>query len=67
MDPYIHTAIATVTLAVFYFVGKHRGNTEGMISTWGIILQAFDAKAIEIDDDGNMTVTYNDGTKETID
>ena len=66
MDPYLHTAIATGLIAVAYFIGRYLGKESGILFTWGMIMDAFDAKEIEIDEEGDLIVTYNDGTKETL-
>jgi len=66
MDPYLHTAIAVGLLAAAYFIGRYLGKEDGILFTWGIIMDAFDAKEIEIDDEGDLIVTYNDNTKEKL-
>lgn len=66
MDPIIHTLIATIMLAGAFYIGRYFGKESGILYTWGTILEAFDAKEVEIDEEGALTVTYNDGTKETL-
>jgi len=66
MDPYLHTIIAVALMAACYYAGKFFGKEEGILHVWGMILQAFDAKEIEINEDGEITVTYDDGSEETL-
>lgn len=66
MDPYLHTVIATGLLAAAYFIGRYLGKEDGILFTWGMIMDAFDAKEIEIDDEGDLIITYNDNTKEKL-
>lgn len=66
MDPYIHTLIALGLMMTSYYAGKFFGKEEGILHVWGMILQAFDAKEIEINEDGEIIVTYDDGSEETL-
>lgn len=66
MDPYIHTLIALGLMMTSYYAGKFFGKEEGILHVWGMILQAFDAREIEINEDGEIIVTYDDGSEETL-
>ena len=66
MDPYIHTIIATILLAISFYVGRYYGKEAGALQVWGDLLDAFDAKQIELNEEGTLTVTYHDDTTETI-
>jgi len=61
MDPYVHTAIATGLLFVSFQVGKYFGRKEAGSEFWFSLLEVFNAKRIEINDDGEFLVTdFND-------
>jgi|DEB0MinimDraft_6_1074348.scaffolds.fasta_scaffold108866_2 hypothetical protein len=66
MDPYIHTLIATGLLIFSFYLGRFFGKEAGILHVWGIILEAFDAKEIELNEEGSLIVTYNDDSKETL-
>ena len=57
MDPYVHTAIATAMLFVSYQIGKHIGGKEAGKEIWFGLLEVFNAKKIEINEDGEFMVT----------
>jgi len=66
MDPYVHTIIATIMLATSFYVGRHFGKESGILHVWSLLLDALNAKQIEVDEDGIITVTYHDNTTDTI-
>jgi hypothetical protein len=66
MDPYIHTLLATGLMACAFYLGRFFGKEAGILHVWGTILDAFDAKQIELDDDGSLIVTYNDDSTEKL-
>jgi len=57
MDPYVHTAIATGMLFASYQIGKYLGRKEAGQEIWFGLLDVFNAKRIEINDDGEFLVT----------
>jgi len=66
MDPYVHTAIATVMLFVAYQVGKYLGRKEAGKEIWFGLLDVFNAKKIEINEDGEFMVTDFDGRERKV-
>ena len=66
MDPYLHTIIALGLMMTSYYTGRFFGKEEGILHVWGTILQAFEAKEIVIDEDGQITITYDDDSEETL-
>jgi hypothetical protein len=66
MDPYVHTLIAIALMMASYYAGKFFGKEEGVLHVWGMIMEAVDAKEIEINEDGEIIVTYDDGSEETL-
>jgi len=64
MDPYVHTAIATGMLFVAYQVGKYLGRKEAGHDIWFGLLDVFNAKRIEINEEGEFLVTdHNDNER----
>ena len=66
MDPYVHTAIATVMLFISYQVGKYKGVKEGASELWMGLLEVFNAKRIEINEDGEFLVTDMNGKEKKV-
>jgi hypothetical protein len=66
MDPYVHTAIATGMLFVAYQVGKYLGRREAGKEIWFGLLDVFNAKKIEINEDGEFMVTDFDGRERKV-
>ena len=66
MDPYIHTLIATCLMAGCFYLGKFFGKEDGIIQVLGLMLTAFEAREITINEDGEIILTYDDCSEETI-
>lgn len=65
MDPYIHTLVATGLVAGSFYLGKFFGDREGRLWVCSVIMEAMGAVELELDEDGTIVVTYDDGNKET--
>ena len=62
MDPYLHTIIAVAMLYCFYLCGRLVGQKEGAMEVWGVLLEAFNASRIELnEDEGTVNVTDFEG------
>lgn len=66
MDPYLHTAIAISMLFVSFHVGKYLGRKEAGSEIWFGLLEVFNAKKIEINDDGEFLVTDMNGNEKKV-
>ena len=66
MDPYLHTIVAVGLMAACYYAGKYFGKQEGVIHVWTALLDAFQAREIIIDEEGLITITYDDGSEKTL-
>jgi hypothetical protein len=66
MDPYVHTAIATAMLFFAYQIGKHFGRKEAGSEIWFGLLEVFNAKLIEINEDGEFLVTDHEGIEKKV-
>lgn len=66
MDPYVHTAIAVVMLFVSFQIGKYIGIKEGAKEIWFGLLEVFNAKRIEINEDGEFLVTDMNGNEKKV-
>ena len=61
MDPYVHTVIATGMLFITFHIGKRFGRKEAGQEIWFGLLDVFNAKKIEINEEGEFLVTdHND-------
>lgn len=65
MDAYIHTLIATALIAGSFYLGKFFGDREGRMWVCTLLMEAMGAVELELDDSGQIVVTYDDGSKET--
>ena len=66
MDPYLHTAIAVALLFISYIIGRYLGIREGRNELWFGLLEVFDAKRIEINEDGEFLVTDMKGNEKKV-
>lgn len=66
MDPYVHTGIAVAMLFVSYQIGSYIGKKEAGEMFWGGLLEVFNAKRIEINEDGEFLVTDMNGNEKKV-
>lgn len=66
MDPYLHTAIAVVMLFTSYLIGRYYGRKEAGNEFWFGLLEIFNAKKIEISEDGEFLVTDMNGNEKKV-
>jgi len=66
MDPYLHTFIATALLFGSYMAGRHFGYRDGLVDVWSSLLTVFKAKKMEINDNDDLIITYENGKERKV-
>ena len=66
MNEYLHTAIALSFMYGSFISGRYLGRKEGWTLAFSALMDCWNVKVMEIDKEGDVVVTKQDGTEKIV-